>query len=176
MANRYAPVPPEATTVELYATPNWMVVPGAHRTDSCWSGGFCWFGSASEMGFAGSCGDAAAEMTARKTDRIAVLINAPLRYPRPANAAHRRHCEALLVKPAQGIRHRRHQVRATAQRLGDEHLRPAPLGQPLGCLHQRIEPAAKAAARDFLRCEPLRAQHRRVHQVAPLVVGDGDRK
>ena len=39
-------------------------------------------------------------------------------------------------------------------------------------LNQRIEPAAKTAARDFLRREPLRAQHRRVHQVAALVVGD----
>jgi hypothetical protein len=85
MANRYAPVPPEAANVELYATPNWMVVPEAHSTDSGCSGGFCWLGSAAEMGFAGSCGEAV-EMTAKNTDRIAVLINAPLRHPRPANA------------------------------------------------------------------------------------------
>ena len=56
--------------------------------------------------------------------------------------------------------------------FGDEHLRPAPLGQPLGRHHQGIEPAAKTAARDFLRCEPLRAEYRGVHQVAPLVVRD----
>jgi hypothetical protein len=74
------PVPPEAITVELYATPNWMAVAGAHKTDI---GGL---GGAAEAGFAGSCGDAAAEMTARKTDRIAVLMNVPLRYGRQANA------------------------------------------------------------------------------------------
>jgi hypothetical protein len=40
-ANWYTPVPPEATTAELYATPGWMVVPGAHSTESAASAGFC---------------------------------------------------------------------------------------------------------------------------------------
>src|ERR1035441_4205277 len=63
-----------------------MVVPGAHSTDSGWSGGFCWLAGGAETGFAGSCGDAAVERTAKKTDRIAVLMNVPLRHARLANA------------------------------------------------------------------------------------------
>src|SRR5450759_933309 len=86
-ANWYAPVPPEATTEELYATPNWMVVPGAHRTDSGGSVGFCWLRGCSVIGFEGSCGGAAVEMIANKTDRIAVLMNVPLRHPRRVAAA-----------------------------------------------------------------------------------------
>src|ERR1035437_2409708 len=87
MANRYAPVPPEASTAELYATPNWMVVPGAHRTDSGGSVGFGWLGSCSTIGFEGSWRGAAVEMNANKSDRIAVLMNVPLKHPRPATAA-----------------------------------------------------------------------------------------
>ena len=85
---------------------------------------------------------------------------------------HGRHGEILPVKPPQGIRYRCHEVGATADRLGDEYLGAAPLGQPVRRLDQRVEPAAKTAAGDFLGREPLRAQHGRVHEVASLVVGD----
>src|SRR5450759_3166295 len=86
-ANWYAPVPPEATTEELYATPNWMVVPGAHKTDSGGSVGFGWLGGCPAIGFGGSCGNAAVEMTANIADRMAVFMNMPLRHPPPSTAA-----------------------------------------------------------------------------------------
>ena len=47
-----------------------------------------------------------------------------------------------------------------------------PCRQPLRGVHERIEPAAEAPPWNFLGGEPLRAEHGRVHQVAPLVVGD----
>ena len=54
----------------------------------------------------------------------------PTRFPRPVayvadRQHHRRHREVLPVKPPQRIRHRRHQVRATAHRLASPRREPA---------------------------------------------------
>ena len=84
----------------------------------------------------------------------------------------RRHQEVVAVEPAQGVGDGGGQVGATADRFGDEDLGPGGEGEALGGLDQRIEPAAETAAGNLLRRKTLRPEHRRVHQVAPLVVGD----
>ena len=78
----------------------------------------------------------------------------------------------VAINPAQRIRDRRHQIGATADRLGDEHLGTRGGGQLVRSVHERVEPATKTAARNFFRSEPARAEHFRVHQFAALVVRD----
>ena len=86
--------------------------------------------------------------------------------------AHRSDSEIVAVKPPQRIRHRRQQVRATANWFGDENFWPAVGSEMLCGLDQRIEPATKTAAGDFFSREAARAEHRRIDKIASLVVGD----
>ena len=80
--------------------------------------------------------------------------------------------KAFAVHPAQRIADRGPQVRATAHGLGDEDVRPRRGVQPVGRVHQGVEPAAEAAAGDLFHRESLRAGERGVDQADALVVGD----
>ena len=86
--------------------------------------------------------------------------------------AQRRDLEGVPVHPAQRIADRGPQVRAASHRLGDEDVRPRLGVQPVGRVHQGVEPAAEAAAGDLLHRESLRAGDRGVDQADALVVGD----
>ena len=86
--------------------------------------------------------------------------------------AQRRDGEGVAVNPPQRIRDRRDEIRAAPDRLGDEDVGPRRVGELLCGICERVEAAAETTARDLLRRKALRAQHRRIHEFAALVVRD----
>ena len=64
--------------------------------------------------------------------------------------AQRRDAIVVAVEAPQRILHRRPQVRAAADRLGEKDVGTRVAGQPLGGVGQRREAAAEAAAGDLL--------------------------
>ena len=80
--------------------------------------------------------------------------------------------KVAAVNQSQRIRDRRDEVSATADRLGNEHVRPRRRCQFVRRVHEGVEPATKTTARNFFGRESPRTQHRRVDQLASLVVGN----
>ncbi len=86
----------------------------------------------------------------------------------------RRDVERLRIDFLQRTNHRRHQIRATANRFGQDHIRTTVLCEPFDGIGQFVEVATKTGTCDLANVESLRTKNVRIHQIRRLVVGDDD--
>jgi hypothetical protein len=87
--------------------------------------------------------------------------------------AYRRHGEVVPIQPTKRIGDRRSQIGAAAHRLGNENVGsgafPSAFVRPST---RELNRQQKQPPGISLRCKAMGTQHRRIHQIAPLIVRD----